>query len=408
MSPLLNMKAIFVGLLGVGLLATSPAQSVEDLKSKAASTVKKISELTARTNLTDSDKGLELMQQLLDELKGIRQELARIEPKKPAANPFDKFRLAGYTIFQYTSSDKNGDTAYDAFRMREIRPSLEADVSKNVMARISAELTGDTNQMGFSLRDVYVRLGVADRTQVFAGQFPLPLGYDLERSAADRETQERSIYNRALFATERTRGVKARYERDGLALQVGVGNALTVGDPEQSTLSPGAGNNLAAFASARYTKPTFTIGLSGLAGKRARYTVGQVSSPANDRRFGYLDGAWRPTKRFNLTGEVMMGQDRVPSANASATNVDHPLTGFQTQANYWLDGLNEVSVRWEQFDPNTDLGGNAVNGWELALRRTVAPNTIVTLGHEVFLDESRAAVNQRRWQQTVLRLQVRF
>jgi len=412
------------------LIATAQAQSpdqraeLNSLRAAAEAKTKEIGKLAQSGQLPTSDEALKLLQQMVDELKQIRERLNALEEKVSgnqkatdrAIQAVSRVRWGGYLQYQYQDTDRLGFSQFDAFRFRRVRIGLEADVSPRLAGRVSFDLATGTNQTQEQLRDAWIVYDVSGgaklgRDRAYFGQMALPLGYELERSSADRELPERSQYNQILFPTERSRGVKIRREgRDGL-FQAAVMNALTINDPEQANLAPGPGNKLAGMAQARYVKGNTSVGASYFGGDRPDYAAGGAVSPEVKRQFAYLDFEQRAflLPRLTIRGELMRGNDRLPSATAAVDKVDRPMAGYHLMGAYQLSSLDRLAFRWEHFDPNLDAGGNALHGLGLAYIRELTPQSRVTFAHEIFVDQARASTfGQTRYGLTTLRLQLRF
>jgi hypothetical protein len=415
--------------LALVLASSATAQSgAADVKSEAVklraaaeAKAKEIGKITASGNLTGSDEALKLLQQAVDELKEIRERLKTLEgaqekTAKTVAQSTPKLKLGGYAQFQYQDTDRKGANRFDAFAFRRLRINLDGPIAPRVGAKVSFDLAAGANQTQEQLRDAWFsydfsggsRLG---RDRAYVGQFAIPVGYEMEKSDADNEFPERVQYNQVLFNTERSRGVKLRRDgRDGL-FQVGVVDALAIGDPEQANLASGAGDRLAVFAQGRVSRGNTSVGLSGFAGERPAYTAGGATSPKVDRRFAYLDLEQRDLlfKGFTLRGVLLRGNDRIPNATANPAALDHPLSGYHLLGAYRLSSLDQLVARWEAFDPNLDATGDALHGYGLTYLRNLTPELRLGLTHEIFVDESRAAnFNQTRYGVTTIRLQVRF
>lgn len=425
----MSVRCSVAAMLAASLLSHASAQSVDvkaetaRLKAAAESKAKAIGELTASGKLTSSDESLRLLQQMVDDLRAIRESLKRLEeaqpgapkpaPATPASTPL---KLSGYAQFQYQDTDRKGSPQFDAFRFRRLRVTFEGNTSPRVGAKVSFDLATGLNTTQEQLRDAWIWYDMSGgsklgRDRVYAGQIPFILGYELERSSSVREMPERAQYNQLLFTTERSRGFKIRRDGKDGVFQLGVFNALTIGDAEQANLAPGTGNDLAIAGQARWVRGDSSVGISAMGGERPEYTASGVTSPAVARRFAYLDASRDNlfVKGLTLRGELMRGNDRLPNATAAATNVDHPLSGFHVVGNYKLSSLDQVALRWEGFDPNLDAGGNALHGYGFSYIRSLTPEMRVTFGHEVFVDESRqVAFGQTRYGVTTLRLQVKF
>ncbi|MGV3617467.1 MAG: porin [Fimbriimonas sp.] len=409
---------------GLSLLAVSAFASdgvdqkeVQRLRAAAEAKTKEIGKLAESGQLPTNDEALKLLQQMVQELGEIRERLKRLESNAltPSQVAATKVLWGGYVQFQYQDTDRKGASQFDAFRFRRVRIGFNDQVDPRLNLRVSFDLATGTNQMQAQLRDAW---GVYDfsggsklgRDRVWAGQMPIQLGYELDRSSADREVPERSQYNQILFNTERSRGVRIRHEGKTGRLEAAVVDALSVNDPEQANLSSGPGNKLATVVGARLNHKNGSIGVSGMAGDRPAYTANSATSPEVPRRFAYLDADYKGflTPRLTLRGELMTGRDRVPNATADPGRDDHDMAGYHLMGVYQLSSLDQFAVRWEHFDPNTSAGGNALHGIAASYVRNLTPHSKIMLAHEVFVDQARSSQGQTRYEVTTLRLQVRF
>jgi hypothetical protein len=408
-----------LSLLAVSAFASEQVdqKEVQRLKEAAEAKTKEIGKLAESGKLPTNDEALKLLQQMVQELAEIRERLKRLEngaltPSQLAAT---KILWGGYVQFQYQDTDRKGSSSFDAFRFRRVRIGFNDEVNPRLNLRVSFDLAAGNNQNQTQMRDgwaVYDFSGGAKlgRDRVWAGQMPITLGYELERSSADREVPERSQYNQILFNTERSRGIRVRHEGNTGRLEAAVMNALSINDPEQANLSSGPGNKLAILVGGRLNHRHGSVGISGFAGDRPAYTVNDVTSPLVPRRFAYLDGDYKGflTPRLTLRGEIMTGRDRLPNATPGVNRVDNPMAGYHLLGTYQLSAKELFALRWEHFDPNTSAGGNALHGIAASYVRNLTSMSRLMLGHEIFVDQSRASQGQTRYEVTTLRLQVRF
>lgn len=415
------MKSFALAALALAFAHASAQQAsdVPRLKARAAEITKKVGELASHATL-DSDEAVKLLKQFVDELTEIRERLKALESKGQASDKdvqaLKNTKFTGYIQFQFNDTDRIGQSQFDAFQVRRARLGIIQKIDPRASLRLSAEFADGATRMDTRLKDAILdydltpNLGFTSRASF--GQQTIPVGFDLERGDADREFPERSVYNRTFFPSERSRGAILRVNPTStVQAGAGISNALTVDDPEQAGLAPGTGNKLAGMGFLRYVGKNHRIGISGFAGQRPAYTQGANTSPGVDRWFVYLDGELRPNfaRRLFLRGEAMTGHDRVPNATASASRTAKNLTGFQAIAGYDLDAKNQLNFRWEQFDPDKDSAGNAVNAWAVSYQHFLSAFAKLQLAHEIFLDEGRSVnPGQRRYQQTTLRLQFRF
>jgi hypothetical protein len=394
----------------------------------------KIGDLSKSGNLPTNDDSVALLRKYVDELTEVKDSLKKLDQDIAAIQAYiegqkktlpklesdvkelQRFKLSGYTQFQFRDSSEQGRDAA-AFEVRRARINLQATVDPKTFARVSFDLAGGTNRNTPITKDAFMQYELRPAAQslgafAVAGQFGLPLGYELTRSDADSEFPERAVYNSRLFAGERGRGVMLRYGlSDKTQAMAGLVNSLSTEDPEQSSVKPGPHGSLAGIAAIRHTNGPLEAGLSGLVGKRPQLSTG-AGGPANtapevDRRFVYADVAYRGlfSKKITLRAEAMTGSDRLPVTTGSPTATGHNMFGWHAQVSYALNDRNGVHLRMEQMDPNTDKDGDAVTGFRFAYSYMINPRAKLTLSQEKFFDGLR---NPDHYDVTTLRIQFRF
>lgn len=402
----------------------TPNSEVEKLKEQVKAKSQQIGNLVSSGKLPDSDQAQKLLEQLVLELRLIREQLTRLQgdgtaAQTPAAAAPGSLRVGGWAHFQYQDTDRKGSgfgsVPFDAFRFRRVRIILENTPTDRTQGRVSFDLATGTAETATQLRDVWMMFHFGPqkfktRDSIIAGQQPLPLGYELERSSADREMPERSQFNQLLFRTERSRGVQVRHESGCWLVRGGVFNALTINDPEQANLSPGVGDKLVGVAAVRYKGHGFQAGLSALSGGRPAYTANNATSPEVGRRFAYADLVVPHAfgSRVTVMGELMKGHDRLPNATANPSLFATNMTAFSLVGITDVNAHDRVALRWEHFDPDTSSAGNALHGLGVAYLHEIDKNARLTLGHEIFVDQSRSSVGQTRYANTYFRLTFRF
>ena len=164
---------------------------------------------------TDLDVILKRLEEIEQKLSQMQSEIADIqgwiegqtESLMVMANDITevkRFRASNYVQFQYRDTNEPGSSLNDAFMMRRIRVSQTNTVDPRTSIRLSFDVATGTDTLQAQLRDaqlIYdiepsdVKVGV----QLLLGQQTLPLGYELERSSAEREFPERTYYNRVMF-----------------------------------------------------------------------------------------------------------------------------------------------------------------------------------------------------------------
>lgn len=411
-------------------------EEMKSLEARATTVTKSLGELAASGKIPQDAEALKLMQEMLDELKAIRERLDKMQADIDRLNGIvegQKESLTGlsndvtslkahkegnYVQFQFQDTNQKGG-ATDAFRMRRVRLGFTDTISPSTSFKVSFDLATGTNQTQAQLRDAFLtyifeKSSVGADGAIIMGQQNMPLGYEIERSSTAREFPERARYNQVMMNGERGRGVVARQGLGEHALAyIGAFNSLTINDPEQANLAPAPESKLGVAGGLRFFGPKYDIGISGFVSERPSFTSGSPAqtSPETDRQFLYIDGSYVGLFDPNLfiRAEAMLGKDRVPNATANPTREAHDMAGYHVILGYNLNPRNQIALRYEQFDPNLDAGGNLFSGWGISYNYFINSKARLTLAYEAFVDEARAAsLNQTRYHFTTLRMQYRF
>lgn len=443
-------------------LLNARQKEAKELSSKATEVTVNIGKLAASGKLPNDDEAMKLMKQMVDELQGINARLKKIDEEidgiKGWISGKDKTlptltkdvsdlkstKVGGYVQFQYRDTDQRGGQT-DSFRVRRAEMSiahkLDSKTSLKVAFDIASNGFGTPNMptdTSTTLKDAVLTYTPTPTLALNAGQIKMPLGYELERSSSEREFPEYALYNQFLFSGERGRGVNAVQKLGTNAMvEAGVWNALTYNDPEQRSFQGSQANRLGMSAGIKFYGKNYQFGVTGFAAERPAVQAGwnggtqtKVNAPTIDRQFLFLDGSYTGLFLPGLfvRGEAMIGKDRLPlspnstSSGASNSGISDPndvrlkqkdMAGFHAILGYNFNWRNTLLFKYEQFDPNLDLGGDFMRGYGAAYSYLINPNAKITLSHEIFEDASRLAVGspartQTRYGVTTLRVQFKF
>jgi hypothetical protein len=422
---------------------------------KATEITVSIGKLAASGKLPQDQEATKLMKSMVETLEGIHDRLKEIDeeiegikgwikgqdeklPKiEKDVSDLKKTKISGYTQFQYRDNDQVGG-ATDAFAFRRIRLGLAHALDTRTRLKVTMDLAqnagGVSNNTAVTLKDAILTYDIEPTLNALVGQMTAPLGYELERSSSDREFPERSQYNRVMFEGERLRGLNFKKSvGEGFGLQAGLWNALSANDPETRDVTGSTGNKLGVTAGVRYAKDKFDAGLSGFWSSRAPRQAGYnggtqtrvFSEEIEDRRFYYADlgytGLFLPG--LFVRAEGMLGFDRVPlSVNGTSTGsansgVSDPndrrlsgrdMAGYHLLLGYSIDARNVLALRYEQFDPDLDRGGNLFSGYGASYVYNLNKGVRFTLAHEIFEDRARASLGDQRYGVTTIRVQFKF
>lgn len=312
-----------------------------------------------------------------------------------------RFEPSFYVQYQYLDSDEPG-RAEHALQFRRLRFGGTYSLDAATSARVIFDGVSGTNRDEIRLKDAFIlhrfrANGEPTGWSLQAGQFPLPLGYELSRSSATREMPEFSAYNRALFPGEQIRGVMATFG----AWRFGVFNSLASDDPE----ARGADRqNMAFFGSYAWQGEDWTAGVGAFVGQRPSFVGSSATSPVADRRLLSLYGSWKPSERLTIRGEVLTGRDRVSSAAGNASLFDRPLLGWHTLGVFDLGKPGLLFARVGGFDRDTNRDGDALMEFGFGYRATLADGLTATIAFERIDDPARP----RTYSITTVRLQYQF
>lgn len=411
------------------------------LREKSNAITKKIGEITSSTNLSTNDEAIATLKTLVQELTQINEQLKKLQEEVDEikgwiegqneslpvlvgdVETLKKFKNGTYLQFQFTDSQNNAGTPRpnDGFNMRRTRFSHNGTIDSRTSYKLAVDFSSGSQRLGAELKDAILIYDIEPSVekvgiQLLAGQQPIPLGYELERSSSEREFPERSQYNQRLVPGERGRGVITKYGiSNNVYVHGGLWNSLTYNDPQQlevNTFRNLSGTKLAAHAGVRHQTTTTDVGLSFFTGYRnpLTYTAGNNTFTTNggQRQFIYLDGTWVINPMFTLRGELMTAYDRLPQFSGSGANrrtsarFSH-MRGNQLQLSWNINSRNTLSARYEFFDPNVNNNDN-VFAWGLSWNYMINPGVRLTLAHEFFQEQGSNVPNNP----TTIRLQFRF
>lgn len=421
-------------------------KEVDTLKDKAIDTTKKMAELASSGKIPTSQEGVQAMKEMVQQLEEIQKALQTIKEEIEAIkgwiegqnealpimtndiNDLKRNRWGNYIQTQYRDTDQVGG-ATDGFSIRRMRLGLTQTIDPRTVLRASFDLATSTTNNVAQLRDAFIRWDLEPSlekvgTELTFGQFPLALGYELERSSGEREFPERTLYNRTMFAGERSRGIMIKHGLSAKShMHIGGYNALTFDDPEQRSVAPAPGNKLAMSGGVRVYDSNYDLGLSYFRGERNAVTTTRTANnvtttyvhPDVMREYFFIDGTYVGLIDPNLflRFEYMKGKDRVPvapGANNSVSSVRGRVNmeGHQVHLGYNLNKRNQLNVRWEEFDADTAVTGNSVTTYATAYSYFINPNARITLSREWVEDPSRVTLNDVKYQITTLRVIFRF
>lgn len=410
---------VVVSSCGVMAFANEPA-AAKTARMPSVQDQQRVQELQRR--IEELQRQIEQLQREMEEVRLYIEEQSQETIPVISTNLAEalRFRPGNYVQFEWVDSQEP-PAGREGFQLRRFRISQTNTIDPRTQMRLSFDVATGAQRISAELRDAQLiwdieptveRVGI----QLLAGQQPIPLGYELERSSSEREMPERSLYNRTMFAGERGRGV---FMRVGLSnnsfAHFGIWNSLTFLDPQQTgaNVFGNLGGQLAYHLGWRYYTPTYEFGVSGFFGSRPGFTVPNTDPPqrvpSTDRRFVYVDAVVVDAlPGLTLRGEVMVGRDRVPTGGITAPRFRRAtdMLGYHVQATYRLNYRNFLTVRYDVFDPDTDSRSrrDSTKTLGFAYNYFINPNARLTIAFEN-PDEEGPEVRNNRW---TIRLQYRY
>ncbi|MEZ0325678.1 MAG: hypothetical protein ACAH95_07210 [Fimbriimonas sp.] len=378
------------------------------LGKRAEAVTKKIGELASSGKLPTTDESIALLRTLVDELSEIRERLKALEGDVKSVKAASKTVITGYLQFQYRDTDQPGGQP-DAFQIRRARVNVNHQADPRTLIKCSADFATGANQLQAQLRDAFALYSFPGwpnqgGAQAQAGQFAIPISFQLTRGDLEREFPERTLYMNALFNGERSRGAIGRVALgNGVSAFAGGMNALSINDPEQANGAPGTNSRLAALGGINYSRAGVEAALTAFGGTRAATTNNTVAVPDADRRWITLNAGY-DRARFSARGEYMTGKDRVPGSSTAPLMSGTDMRAWHLQLGYKFSPLDGLYVRYENWDRNTGTPGFVQKALGLAYQRDLTAAIRFVGAYESVEDDMLA----RKYGITTFRLQYRF
>lgn len=394
----------------VGRVITERLAESASLREQAEGVTSQLAKLAAEGKVGVNDETVELMKKMVGELQQINERLKKVESELSGIQVWietqnkaipgmrgdiaglKQVKPGGYLQVQFQDSDDKG-AEQSAFSVRRMEVGTTLSLDAESKFKFGVELAGGASATDSQLRDAFLSKQLG-KTEASAGQMRPKLGYELTRSSSLREMPEPAQYNRVMFSGDRMRGFAVRHNlENGLYADFGVFDALSAGDREQDGLAPGVAGKMAWLGGLRFEREEYEVGVAALLGARPGFTdtAGNLYE-RTERRFVYLDGRYSGlAPGLVLRAEAMFGRDRVPVRfdRPSPGRRASDMRGWQAQLAYDFAERSQVAFRYEQFDPNTGLGGDLYDAFGLVYSYTLSPGAKLSLAYTRVSDPSR-------------------
>jgi phosphate-selective porin len=352
------------------------------------------------TNVREIEQLRAAMKEQYNKFKSLDEKLSKMSGD---VDKVKKLHISGYIQAQYENYDywnasgsshgvpatSGAPVITNSFMLRRARVKFSYKAIDGVEFVLCPNFDVDRVQF----KDAYVQLH--DRwTKIFTltmGQFLRPTTYEIDYSSSSREFAERSLMSRSLYPSEREQGVKleadftAKYK---LPLKLTV--AVVNGNFGEGTLTnqikdvDGRKDIIGrASYSLSFPKQKLAIDFGGHAYVGSNTVISPPTNPysdvnnnpftpqVGDKLKKELFGAeaqiyWNFLGGLSLKSEYIRG---TYSGQSYASEINSSFKGDRVrniQGAYIalvknIDAKNQLGFRWDMFDANTRLSGNAVD-----------------------------------------------
>jgi hypothetical protein len=347
----------------------------------------------------DSTKnGADELKAKIEELKGAFDGLneSYLETKS-TVDALKKIKLSGYIQAQYQSADVDGASSFaggnfaagihNRFMIRRgrLKVTYDNDITNYV-------LQIDATEKGLGLKDAYVMFKEPwlKTFGLKAGVFDRPFGFEISYSSSSREAPERSRMFQTLFPGERDLGASLEFfPYDGPLSFLNFKGGFFAGNG----INPEVDNQKDFIGRLGFSFPFYEENLaidggvsiySGgvkLASGKSIFTVNSASLASTDTKAAYADRDYLGLDtqiyyylpvlgNFTLRGEYISGKQAGGSAanNSSPTALQtgdlylRNFSGFYINYVQNLGDKDQFVVKYDVFDPNTDVAGDEIGG----------------------------------------------
>jgi len=353
----------------------------------------------------------------------------------------NKIKVSGYVQAQWESygADLEKSNGYsNTYYIRRARVKFTYEAADGVKFVLQPDLsTGN-----LALKDAYavVNLPKLKNLTLWAGQMNRP-DYEVEYSSSSREVLERSRVVRAIYPGEREVGVKLEYigVKIPIKFQLMAMNGNFTGTQQKDVDSR---KDLMARLVYSIKLPAAGIGIDlgpnvyygGNLSKTNKYfknSNGTLDSLKS--AWTYLDKNWIGAEAqiyadvlggLAIKGEYMAGVNSTPSSvAASATRAQmiaspslyNNFSGYYVYFVKNIGPKNQFVAKYDYYDPNTKLSGDAAGGslyyktWTLAWQYYLNDNIRITLNYEMPKNETNASNPTDKKDNTLgVRIQAKF
>ena len=274
----------------------------------------------------------------------------------------NRMRLSGYLQAQYVNDERSQNeltspTAtrnLDQFSVRRARIKFTYQFHPTSRFVLQPDITSS----GVTLKDGYVEFTepwTSWKHTLTAGQFNWPYGFEIMYSSSQREVPERSRVVRTLFPGERDRGVML----SGLGLGDRLSYRVAIVNGTGTSQSFDFNKRKDFVGRLGYSFGAVDVGASVYRGSDLVPIAGNTRGIEFDKERHGIDVQWAtPIPGLGLRGEYITGK-QAPAAGTTRTQ-PQDVDGWYFYAIQNIGTKHQLVLRADEYDPDTDVDGNAV------------------------------------------------
>jgi hypothetical protein len=379
----------------------------------------------------------EQLSEINDKVTGLTERLATAESD---LSKLTKIKVSGYIQAQYQNFENPSIQPSNYWSIRRARVKFTYEMPNGV----KFVLQPDFSPGSLSVKDAYAIIGGSwmKNFSLWAGKFNRP-NYEVEYSSGQRELMERSLIIRTLYPGERAIGAKLEYNPLNVPLHV---QFALLNGADGLTINNSAGTNLNSTENKDYdnykdimVRAYYNLSLGNFGGldfgahgyfgalkSNALKTLSSDYSTIKDAKLGdAVKRNWLGAEfqlfadvlgGLSIKGEYIAGKNAsigyAPVAASGSTaavpgvaNFANNFSGYYVYLIKNLGKKNQFALRYDYYDPNTDISGKDVSivkytsSDATALKNRVSGKSDLATGtlslalHHYFDDNLRISLN---------------
>ncbi len=335
----------------------------------------------------------EQLSEINDKVTGLTERLATAESD---LSKLTKIKVSGYIQAQYQNFENPSVQPSNYWSIRRARVKFTYEMPNGV----KFVLQPDFSPGNITIKDAYAIIGGSwmKNFSLWAGKFNRP-NYEVEYSSSQREVMERSLLVRTLYPGERAIGAKLEFNPVSVPLHV---QFALLNGADGLTINNSSGTNLNSTENKDYDnykdimiRAYYNLSLGNFGGldfgahgyfgslkSNALKTLSSDYSTIKDVKIGdAVKRNWLGAEfqlfadvlgGLSIKGEYIAGKNAsigyAPVAASGSTAAVPGVANFQNKFSgyyiYLIKNLgkkNQFALRYDYYDPNTDISGKDVS-----------------------------------------------